>query len=85
MRLLNPEDWKRGIAMVILYAFAYALVVWPALFWMTTLLTMFTGMQWPAPPLMPWEQLVSGTGILATVGGLQTWRDHLAARVEAKP
>jgi hypothetical protein len=73
--LLNPEDWKRGIAMVILWAYAYALIVWPFLFWVTTLLTMLTGMQWPGPPLIPWEHLTTGTVTLGTVGGIQAWRE----------
>lgn len=76
MRLLNPEDWKRGVALVILWAYGYALVAWPSLFYLSTLLTMWTGHQWPAPPLVPWEQLVAGTGTLATVGGIQAWRER---------
>ena len=76
--LLNPEDWKRAIAMVILWAYAYALVVWPALFWLTTILTMLTGTQIPAPPLLPWEQLATGTATLGTVGGIQAWREKSA-------
>lgn len=75
-RWLNPEDWKRGIALVILWAYGYQLVFWPLAFWGTTLLTLFTGMQWPAPPIVPWEQLMTGTTTLATVGGIQAWRDR---------
>lgn len=77
MKLLNPEDWKRGVALVILYAYAYALVIWPLLFWVTTLLTMWTGRQWPGPPLVPWEQLAAGTGTLAAVGGIESWREKI--------
>lgn len=75
MRWFKPDDWKRGIALVILWAYAYQLVAWPLLFWLTTLLTMWTGMQWPAPPVVPWEQLAAGTTTLAAVGTIQTWRD----------
>lgn len=75
-RWLNPEDWKRGIAMVILWAYAYQLVAWPLLFWATCLLTMWTGQHWPGPPVVPWEQLLTGTTTLATVGGIQAWRDR---------
>ena len=83
MRLLvNPEDWKRAIALVILWSYFYALVAWPLLFWATTLLTAFTTQQWPAPPIVPWEQLFAGTTTLATVGGIQTWREHIAAKGE---
>lgn len=76
LRAFTPEDWKRGVAMVILWAYAYSLVVWPLLFWATTLLTMFSGRQWPGPPLVPWEQLVAGTTTLAAVGGIQAWRER---------
>ena len=77
---LTPDDWKRGIAGVILWAYAYQLVAWPMLFWLTTFLTIYTGMQWPAPPIVPWEQLVAGTTTLASVGGIQAWREHSDAR-----
>lgn len=80
---MTPEDWKRGIALVILWAYGYSLVMWPFLFWCTTLLTMFTGSQWPAPPLVPWEQLVAGTTTLATVGGIQAWRETKGGHEEA--
>jgi hypothetical protein len=73
---LQPDDWKRSIALVILFAYAYQLVVWPWLFWLTTLLTTFTGTQWPGPVIVPWEQLLAGTGTLATVGGIETWRER---------
>lgn len=76
IKLLSPEDWKRAIALTILWAYGYQLVFWPFTFWITTLLTMFTGFQWPAPPVVPWEQLVAGTGTLATVGGIETWRER---------
>lgn len=79
-RLFTPDDWRRGIALVILWAYAYQLVAWPLLFWLMTLLTLRTGVQWPAPPIVPWEQLGVGTTTLATVGGIQAWRDHSEAR-----
>jgi hypothetical protein len=72
---MTPDDWKRGIALVILWAYGYQLVVWPALYWAMAVLTLQTGIQWPAPPIVPWEQLFLGTGTLATVGGIQTWRE----------
>jgi hypothetical protein len=78
IKLPNPKDWKRGVAMVILYAYAYQLVAWPILFWVTTLLTIFTGLQWPAPPIVPWEQLTIGTGTLMGVGGIQAFKDGRA-------
>jgi len=81
--LFNPENWKRAIALVILWAYAYQLVGWPLLFWVTTLLTAFTGLQWPGPPVVPWEQLAAGTTTLAAVGGISTWRDSIHAKAEA--
>ncbi|MDH4053677.1 MAG: hypothetical protein OEU93_19080 [Rubrivivax sp.] len=70
------EDWRRGIALVILWAYAYQLVAWPMIFWITTIFTLRSGVQWPAPPVVPWEQLISGTTTLAAVGGIQTWRER---------
>ena len=79
-RLFTPDDWRRGIALVILWAYAYQLVAWPLLFWMASFLTLYTGSQWPAPPIVPWEQLFAGTTTLATVGGIQAWRDRTEVR-----
>ena len=76
IRFLTPEDWKRSVALVILWAYGYQLAFWPLAFWVMTLLTTFTGVQWPAPPIVPWEQLVAGTSTLATVGGIETWRER---------
>ena len=81
MRLLhwlNPDDWKRAVALVILWAYAYQLVAWPLLFWATSLLTLWTSKQWPSPAIVPWEQLLAGTATLATVGGIETWREKKA-------
>ena len=75
IRFLTVENWKRGIALTILAAYSYQLVAWPITYWFTTLLTLATGVQWPAPPIVPWEQLTAGTATLAAVGGIETWRD----------
>lgn len=72
----TPADWKRSIALVILWAYAYQLVVWPSLFWLTTLVTALTATQIPGPPIVPWEALMSGTTTLATIGGIETWRER---------
>jgi len=80
IRLLNTENWKRGIALVILWAYAYQLVVWPMLFWVTTVVTAASGWQMPGPPIVPWEQLLAGTTTLAAVGGISTWRDSIHSR-----
>lgn len=83
-RWLTPDDWKRGIALVILWAYGYQLVAWPILFWITCLLTMGTGAQWPGPPIVPWEQLAAGTTTLAGVGGIQAWRDNARGNQSTK-
>ncbi len=75
LKWLSPEDWKRSIALVILWAYAYQLVVWPVASFVMALLTLYTGQQWPALFIVPWEQLAAGTATLATVGGIQAWRD----------
>jgi len=72
---LTPHDWKRGIAFVILWAYGYQLVAWPLVFWVTTLLTALGGYQVPTPPIVPWEQLFAGTATIATVGGIESWRE----------
>lgn len=76
MKLLSPDDWKRSIALVILWAYGYQLVLWPLLFNAATLLSAATGWVVPAPVIVPWEQLLAGTTTLATVGGIQAWRER---------
>lgn len=81
--MLAIEDWKRSIALVIMWAYAYALLGWPLLFWITTVISALTSHQVPAPPVVPWEQLFAGTTTLATIGGIQTWRDKISAAKDA--
>lgn len=76
LKALDVEDWKRGVALVILYAYGYQLCAWPLLCWAITLLIAFTGMALPVPPIVPWEILMSGTTTLATIGGIQGWRER---------
>ena len=73
---LAVEDWKRGVALVILYAYGYQLCAWPVVSWLVTLFTAFTSYNLPVPPIVPWEHLLTGTGTLATIGGIQTWRER---------
>lgn len=80
MPRLSRENWKTAVAFIIVYAYAYQLVVWAPLFWATTLLTAWTGHQWPGPPIVPWEQLFVGTSTLATIGGIETWRESVQAK-----
>ena len=76
IKLLNPEDWKRSIAMVILWAYAYQLVLWPIWFNVVTLANALLSASLPAPIIVPWEQLMTGTATLGTVGGIQAWRER---------
>lgn len=79
MRLLSsaltPEDWKRGIALVILWSYGYQLAAWPPLWWAAATANAF-GLPIPLPPLLPWELMMAGTGTLAAVGGIEVWRDR---------
>jgi len=79
MRFLTVENWKRGIALTILAAYSYQLVAWPLVYWITTLLTLATGVQWPAPPIVPWAQLTARTATLAAVGGIENGRKQRGA------
>jgi hypothetical protein len=72
---ITPEDWKRSVAYVILHAYFYQLVFWPLAFWASTIISTFTGILIPAPPIVPWEQLMAGTTTLAAIGGVETWRE----------
>ncbi len=82
LRLVNPENWKRAIALVILWAYAYQLVAWPLLFWLTLLASKIIGTDIPVPPIVPWEQLATGTATLGTVGGIQAWREKASGNVQ---
>ena len=81
---LTPTDWKRSIALVILWAYAYQLVAWPALFWLTTIVSALW-MPFPAPPIVPWEQLTAGTLTLASIGGIETWRGRRNSATTSQP
>jgi hypothetical protein len=79
---LRPEDWKRGVALVVLYAYAYQLVIWAPLAWLTTLVAALSGAALPVPPIVPWEHLLTGTTTLATIGGISAWKDQIHLRTE---
>jgi len=78
-RWLNPDNWKRGIALIILWAYGYQLAVWGPLSWIVLLIGHFTERDIPVPMIVPWEQLMAGTATLATVGGIETWRERRKA------
>jgi hypothetical protein len=77
-KIITPEDWKRGIAFIILWSYGYQLVVWPLWFNLITFINAIHGTSLPAPIILPWEQLAAGTGTLAAVGGIQAWKDQIA-------
>lgn len=78
MAQVISENWRRYVAMVIVIAYTYQLILWPLAFWFSTLLTTMSGMQWPAPPVVPWEHLLAGTATLAAIGGIDVARDTFA-------
>ena len=82
---LDVDDWKRSIALVILYAYGWQLCGWPMAAWLTTLIIAFTGFPLPVPPLLPWELLAAGTLQLATIGGIQAWRERGQQHADPTP
>lgn len=76
---LHVEDWKRAVALVILYAYAYQLIFWPLAHWSQTIMGVIFGGIWPSPPLLPWEHLLAGTTTLGTIGGIAAWRERQAS------
>jgi hypothetical protein len=77
--LMDPDEWRRSIALVILWAYAYQLCIWPLWFNLAVILNAMFNLSIPAPIIVPWEQLLAGTTTLGTVGGIQAWRDKLGA------
>ena len=75
-RFFRHVDWRRTYALTVVYGYMYDVVFWPFAFWITTILTVRTGTQWPAPPLVPWEQLIAATANLAVVGTVQFLRER---------
>ncbi len=73
------EEWKKGVALVILWAYAYQLLVWPLWFNLITFLNAIHGWSLPAPVIVPWEQLLTGTTTLAAIGGIEAWRTSTPA------
>lgn len=75
-------DWKRTYALTVVYGYMYQIIFWPCLYWISTILTLRTDTQWPAPPILPWEHLLAATANLAVIGGVQFMRDREAGRKE---
>jgi hypothetical protein len=75
LKVLNILDWKRAYALIVVYGYLWQIVIWGPLFWATTLISTFTGMQIPAPPVLPWEHLLVATSNLAVIGAVQFVRD----------
>lgn len=76
-KYLSDLDWKRTYAITVVAGYMYDILFWPLAVWFTTIGTMVTGNQWPAPPLVPWEQLAVATANLAVIGYVQFKRDKL--------
>lgn len=75
LSFLRSVDWKRTYALTVVYGYMYNLIFWPPVFWVTTILTLRTDEQWPAPPLVPWEHLLTATANLAVIGAVQFMRE----------
>lgn len=74
LKLFQGDDWKRVFAWIVVYGYAYDVIIWPFTFWMTTLATAFFDHQIPAPPLVPWEQLAVMTANLAVIGTVELFK-----------
>jgi hypothetical protein len=75
-KFLHELGWKRLYAWLVVYGYFWQIVVWGPLFWLTTLLTAFTGQPWPAPPVLPWEHLLAATANLAVIGTVELFKDR---------
>lgn len=73
---IKAIGWKRLYAWIVVYGYAWQIVVWGPLFWLTSILTALTGHQWPAPPVLPWEHLLAATANLGVIGTVQLFRDR---------
>ena len=73
-RMFTSDDWKLVFAWVCVYGYAYNVMAWSFTFWLTSLATTFTGVQWPAPPLVPWEQLTAMSATLIGIGTVQLFK-----------
>jgi hypothetical protein len=74
-QFLKDMDWKRTYALTVVYGYMYDILFWPFAFWASTIITLRTGVQFPAPPLVPWEQLAVATANLAVIGTVQFLQD----------
>ena len=79
-KVMMASDWKRIYALTVVYGYMYQIIFWPPVFWLTTILTLRTDLQWPAPPILPWEHLLAATANLAVIGGVQMLRDRDAGK-----
>ena len=79
VKWFQPDDWKRGVALVILWAYFYQLVIWPVMVFGLRLTTWWFTFDppLPEPVIVPWEQLATGTMTLAAIGGIETWREQV--------
>jgi hypothetical protein len=76
---MTEADFRGWVQLIVLIAYGYQLCVWPVLFWLMTLATLSTGVQWPAPVVVPWEHLIAGTVTLASLGGMEAVKARFGA------
>ena len=80
---MTDLDFRNWVRLIVVLAYGYQLCAWPVLFWAATLLTAWTGDQWPAPTIVPWEHLLAGTVTLASIGGIDAVKAKMSAPTRA--
>jgi hypothetical protein len=85
LKFLKPDDWRRGYALVILWAYGYQLVVWPIWFNATVILSAIFDVSIPSPIIVPWEQLIAGTTTLASIGAIHAIREKNTQQAALAP
>lgn len=77
------DNWKQNYAAIVVYGYFYNILFWPMIMWITTIGTLVTDRQWPAPPLVPVEFLMAATANLLVVGGVQIFKDKNRKKEDA--
>lgn len=77
------DNWKQNYAAIVVYGYFYNILFWPMILWATTIGTLVTGHQWPAPPLVPVEFLYAATANLLVIGGVQLLKDKQKSTTDA--
>lgn len=74
------RTWKRWCALIVVWAYAYALLIHPALVWLCVFLTAFSAqlfgapVAFPVPPEIHETLLLTGTLQLVSIGGIEVMK-----------